>query len=306
MLLSQIKTNASVYQFRETPFSPRTVDAIVAEGINLSKFDPIPVIRSGKTGTVAGDGHSRFEAILRLAKGSRLPACWKRGHNWDIPTREVTADEARILAWTANLSRDNFSPCEEARVFQSMLDAGKEIDQIAALVHKSPAYVRKTIPLNCLCRDIRAMVGATPDAGGLDKHIAQALAEKIQQYKIGAAQQQELWHRVLKHADLTVAFVRALIDRIGGTVASSSEDGMLFNIPASVTVAVEEMKDRANQLRRAERGLAWLMQCKDSGVLDQFPEMKSMLDARGESMLSQIKGQTASDANVIGQLCLNT
>jgi hypothetical protein len=166
-------------------------------------------------------------------------------------------------------------------------------------------YVRKTIPLNCLCRDIRIMVGASPDAGGIDKHIAQAMAEKFQQYKIDAAQQQELWHRVLKHADLTATFVRSCSIASAAPSHRPESQDLLFAIPANVTAAIADMKDRANDLRRAERGLAWLLQCKDSGVLDSFGELKSLLDESGATMLATIKLQTTADADVIGQLCLS-
>ena len=98
MLLSKIIVDPARFQFRETPFSERSVNAILAEGFQLSN-DPIPVIPStrGKV-IVAGDGHSRLEAIRRLALDSRLPKTWKRGNECDIPVRQVSCYEARDLA----------------------------------------------------------------------------------------------------------------------------------------------------------------------------------------------------------------
>jgi hypothetical protein len=70
----------------------------------------------------------------------------------------------------------------------------------------------------------------------------------------------------------------------------------------TVTHAVKSMKDRAEMLRRAERGLGWLMQCKDSGVLDDMPSLRDLLDSQGAAMLDKIKAVTAEDAEVIGSL----
>ena len=94
MLLERISVNSSQFQYRETAFSESTVAGIVAEGIDLAKFDVIPVMMDGAQGIVAGDGHSRLEAIRRLAAAGRLPESWKcRGsdgmNGWDIPVRLV-------------------------------------------------------------------------------------------------------------------------------------------------------------------------------------------------------------------------
>src|SRR4051812_39655150 len=133
MLFSKITANHEKYQKRDTKVSGRTVDAILREGINLAKFQPIPLfpVRGGQW-CVAGDGHSRFEAICQLVKtGKKLPKAWAKGGDWDVPHLEVTAKDAELLALTANLSRDNFTPAEEAKVFQEMLDRGMKIDEVA-------------------------------------------------------------------------------------------------------------------------------------------------------------------------------
>jgi len=305
MNLNRIIAKPELYQFRDLPYSEKTVGAIVAEGINPAKFDPLPIVQlDAGLWCIGGDGHSRFEAIKRLAKANRLPMAWRVGNVWEIPCRQVKPDEAQRLAWTANLSRDNFSPCEEAKVFQAMEKTGMDLADIARQVQRSEAYVRKTLALNCLCSDIKAAIGLSPDAGGIDKHIAQAMAEKFQQYNVTPAQQQELWHRVLKHGNLTAKFVRALIDKIGGGLSERQVDGFLFAIPKSVTSAVKDMKDRAEMLRRAERGLQWLMQCKDSGVIDDLPQLRRLLDKRGNAMLTKLQAKTAEDAEVIGSLCI--
>jgi hypothetical protein len=312
MLMSKMCAEAGRFQFRDQPFSDRTVHAIVAEGIDLAKFDAIPVL-AGEDGRyiVAGDGHSRWEAIRRLWEQQRLPIEWRqrratksKDNDYDIPTRIVTESEARTLSWTANLSRDDFSPTEQARVFRAMLDSKMSIEQVATAAHRSVSYIRSTLSLNVLCNDIRFAMTLTADAGGIDVHIAKLLAAKFEQYGIGAAQQQDLWHRALKHADLTAGFVRALLDRIGnGLAQTSGTQDMLFAIPANVASVMSDLRDRSQHLRRAERGLAWLVQCKDSGVLDDLPELKTLLDCRGKMMLDSVRNKTQEDADIIGRLC---
>jgi ParB-like chromosome segregation protein Spo0J len=303
MLLSRIKTDPQRFQFRDAPFSEQTVQGIIAEGINLAKFDPIPVLLVSQTYIVAGDGHSRYEAVRRLAAEGRLPRLWMSGaFEWDVPVREVSATEARLLSWTANLSRDDFSPCEEAKVFQAMLESGMSMEVVAQAAHRSSGYVRTALPLNVLCHDIRVMVGKPHDAGGIDKYSAFALAERFQRYQIAQVQQQELWHKCLKLVSLTPKFVRAFLDKIAGSLGSGREAGMLFDLPASMEVAVQDFKDRARQLRRAQLGIEYLMVCVDSGVLDDYPELRDIVKTDGSRILAGIKSRVFDDAAVLGEL----
>lgn len=306
MLLSNMRTNPAKFQKRDAAFSEATVCGIVAEGIDLSKFDPIPVLPDG---TVGGAGHSRFEAICRLHKLGQLPEQWMSEDDWDIPTRTVTEDEAIRLAWTENLSRDAFKPCEEAGAYQEMLDSGLSLAEVATLAHKSTHHVRKMLPLNTLCREIRCVVGAPADAGGIDKHVAQVMAERFQRYNLGPMVQRELFQKVFKNMELTANFIAAFLDRIGAAASRGSKDdaatgdGFLFNIPPAVENLVKSMRDNADNLRRAQRGLAWLLQCKDSGVLDDYAELKTLLDRTGDQTLEQLKQQVVNDAAVLGGLC---
>jgi ParB-like chromosome segregation protein Spo0J len=308
MLLSQLITDPNRFQFRETPFSERTVAAIVAEGIDLAKFDAIPILPAAENEyCVAGDGHSRYEAIRRLHLTGNLPEQWvvdAQRDEWDIPCRIVTDAEARTLSWTANLSRDDFTPCEQARVFQAMLDSGMSMEQVCKASHRSASYVKQSLPLNGLCRDIRLAMNLSPDAGGIDAYLGKLLAAKFQQYGVLPAQQQELWHRIFKHASLTTRFVRELMDRIGPPVAKRAKDGLLFELPANIEQVVTDLKDRAQLVRRAERGLSWLLGCKDSGILDDCPDLKSFLDRDGLRFLRGIQAKVAGDAEILSELCI--
>ena len=319
MLLREIFVNSEKFQKRDTPFSARTVEAIVTEGINLAKFDPLPLFRVGKQWCVGGDGHSRYEAIRRLAaeKPPRLPVDWKvgvtqdkkfKGVEFNIPHREVTEALATELSWSANLSRDNFSPCEEAGAYRDALALGKSYEVIAKQAHKTVTYVKNMLPLNVLIQQIRERVGKHPDGGGIDKQIAQAMGERFVRFKITPAQQQELWLKVFCKADLTVNFVRKIIDTINPEMQKKMSQGALFEIPASVTGIVESMKGRADGLRQLRRGLAWLIQCNRQtpdvmiGV-DILSPLKRYLDKLGAKALEAVKGMESDEAGLVGQIC---
>ena len=303
MLLMRIVAEPARFQKRDTLYSEKTVGSIVKEGVRLSKFDPLPLLPDGDRFIVGGDGHSRFEAICRLRDELRLPLEWKVGTDWDVPHKIVDAEEAKHLAWTGNMARDSFSAIEEAKVFQEMLDAGMDLAEVARRTHKRESYIREALPLNGLCHDIRIHVGRSPDAGGIEVFVAKALAERFARYGIPAQQQQELWHKVLVHADVTKSFVVKLLDNIGRDLAAKHADGLLFEVPASAAQVMKAMKGRADNQRRIERGLAWLMQAKKEApdILGTLcPELKTLLDKQGDGLLSSVKQLTEVDAAVIG------
>jgi hypothetical protein len=136
-----------------------------------------------------------------------------------------------------------------------------------------------------------------------DKYSAFALAERCQRFGVTPQQQQELWHKVLKHVSLTPKFVRALLDQIGGAAQKPGAVDLLFAMPASLEHALGEFKERARQLRRAQLGIEYLLVCKDSGVLDEFPGLREILNSHGGEILEKIKAKTTSDGEVLGELC---
>jgi hypothetical protein len=305
MLLSRIRTCPQKFQKRDTPYSVATVEAIVKEGIKLAKFDPLPLVdQNDGTFVVGGDGHSRAEAISRLHRAMKLPAQWRAGDDYEIPHKLVDLDEAMKLAWTANMAKKSFEAVEEAKVFAEMLASGMDMERVANECHVSTSYVKDALPLNCLCLAIRERVGKNPDAAGIEPFVAKAMAGRFARYKIGVQQQGELWHKVLKNADLTKDFVVKLLDRIGNDLAAKESTGMLFEIPASVTQVMALMKGRADNQRRIERGLAWLLQVMEAApdVLNELcPEISAILTTKGAGMLRSVKAQAAADAELVGK-----
>ena len=303
MLLSQITVDPKRFQLRDKPFSENTVNGILREGLDVARFDPLPLLPTaeGVLYVVAGDGHSRYEAIRRLAETAALPDAWAVGDDWDVPSKIVTDEQASRLRY-ANLQRDNFTATEEARIFQQMLSEGLSISDAAERAHRSIDYVKQMLPLNGLAECIKGAIGRSADGGGIDKGIAIAMAERFQRHGIEKAQQQELYLKVFAHSPLSVEFVRAAIDEIAPRIKETVTQGVLFAVPASVTAAVKDMKDRARRLAKVTRAVRALVSEAGSDVLNGLPELQQLLQVDGERMLGQLEYEVASDGQVIGQL----
>ena len=298
MLLSHITTDPDL-QLRDNPFSETTVAAIVEEGIDLARFDPLPVIARGKTAVVGGDGHSRFEAIKQLAQAKRLPAEWKcKKGGWQIPVRVVDEADALRLSYVANMSHDPFTDCEQARIFATRMERGETLAAIARSSHVSQGYVAKRLPLNLLCVDIHIAVG---QPWGIDADKAMVLAASFERYNIGKQLQQQLWHRVISKGDWTQCSIRLLMQRIGPRLTASKTEDMLFDLPPNVAQTVAEMTAIAKNRREAERSLRRLMRYRD-GIADLCPQLFEFLNASGDELLATLKVSQREDSDVLSAL----
>ena len=299
MLLSKINVDAKRYQFRFAPYSLKTVEGICAEGVDPAKFDPIPLIRRGGRYVVGGDGHSRYEAVRRLAKDepAKLPKRWRRGRDVDVPHRLVDDDEAQRLAWTANMIHHTFNPCEEARVFQAMIDAGRDVGDVAKLCQRRPAHVSKLLPLNGLCRDIRDAVGGDPEAGGIDFATACVLAVGFQRHEIEPQRQQEIWHGALKHAMLNFQSARKFIEAVGPKM--KGRQGALFVLPKNAAAAMEEARQEASAARSASIGVSLLLKAAERGGLKGVPDLARWIRVHGQSAYDRLRKRVTADADVV-------
>lgn len=298
MNLSKIRTDPDHYQFRDTPFAETTVNAIVEEGIDPARFDPIPVIMSKGFGTVAGDGHSRLEAVKRLAELDRLPSKWKRPRGWNIPTRSVREDDALRLAYVANMTRAPFTAVEEAKIFQARLTR-ESIQEIAKSSHVTSGYVLRRLRLNKLCRTIREAVG---QSWGLDVDKACVLAEMVERYSIDDQTQQSLWLKVLSKGDWTTRSLSLFMKRIGQRLSAATPDTttLLFALGPNVERAVEEITCLAQDRRRARRGVQSLIQAVNS--LDDFPDLQTIIRENGQQILDRMKELEQEDADAVNAL----
>lgn len=305
MLLSQITTDPKRFQFRRAAYSEATVNGIMAEGFIPAKFGTIPIIADGEgVYVVAGDGHSRYEVIRRLAEKALLPDTWAVGDDWEIPTELVTPDQIASLK-LANLGRNNLDPMEEAAAFKSLVDEGMSVEDIALRAHKDPTTIKKTILLTSLAACIQAMVGKAADAGGINKETAIILAEQFARYQIGVQQQQELYQHVLAHSNLTPNFVRSLIGKIGDAMTKRQGGAdMLFAIPPSIQQTISKLQEESRETLKILTSLKALMKYADSGVLDRIPGIKAMLTEHGATSIQQLEYEANIDGTIVADLCL--
>ena len=304
-LLSKIKTDTKRFQFRDTPFSERTVKAIVADGLDLARFDPIPIIQRNGHAIVAGDGHSRLEAIHRLAKAQGLPSQWKAGRgDWEIPTRPVPEDAVLRLAYVANMSRSPFTACEEAKIFQARCDAGESTDDIAKTSHVSKGYVTKRLRLNCLSKTIREAVG---QPWGIDTDKAIVLAEIFERYEVKRQVQQQLWLNVICKGDWTPHSLKLFTERICKrlTATGSSSASMLFELPPNIDQTVQEMTTASKCRREAYRMLVRLMRYRDAlDGIDLAKRLLDLLNNEGEKIVDALRETQDEDAAIMEAMLL--
>jgi hypothetical protein len=298
MRLESIHTNADKYQFRESAFSERTVEAIVSEGIDPAKFDPIPIVKDGGRWVVAGDGHSRLEACRRLAADDRLPRSWRRAGAWEIPTREVRAADALRLAHSANLSRDQFKPLEEARIFKARVDEGESIESIARASHRSETHVRRTLALLDLCHDMQQAIDV--GEGGINLMTAQILASGFNELKIGKDQQRDLWHRVIRDGRLNPALARRFIKLIERRMKDvPTETDMMFDLPVNAAAILSEAKAQFLALRNAKQGIAKLLEAEECGALVEIPDLSAWVKSHGAKVRDRIQARLDDEGAVL-------
>lgn len=294
--LSDLRRN-SRWQFRQSAFSERTVQAIVEHGFDAARFDPIPVFRSesGQHWMVAGDGHSRLEAVRRLHVSGAGPEGWEAGC---VLVRVVQRADALRLAHTANMSREPFSDVEEGRIFKARLEEGESLADIASTSHRSASYVRRRVSLTVLCGEIQADIG---QAYGMTAELAMVLGEAVERFGIDHAQQSQLYRKVLTHGDWTTTSLKAFLATYGARLTESGGGpGFLFELPANVGAAIEDATRLAQDRRRVKRGLMWLHQSLDG--LAEFPELLALLKKQGEAWIEKAKVLERGDVAVVASL----
>lgn len=234
------------YQFRESAFAQDTVDAIMAEGFVAAKFDPLPVFRLQGKWYIGGDGHSRYAALNALkAAGQFIPPT--------IPVRVVGMNDILRLAYTANMSRTPFTPCEEAAIFKRRQDAGESLDDIARTSNRTGPYVRDRLLLNLLAPTLRPLVGKAEY--GMTVGTAIAFAKSCAKYNIDHGQQQALWKSVVSQGDFTPKMLEIALKGMAGAVTERSSEGMMFEMPANVGAIASGLNDAGNQIMAACRAL---------------------------------------------------
>jgi len=142
---------------------------------------------------------------------------------------------------------------------------------------------------------------------GLDADKAIVMAEACVRHEIGVTVQQDLWHNVISKAQWTQQSMKLFMDRFGqimnGRGDSPDDGGMLFALPPNAAEVIKRVTALADQRRRAQRGLQWLLGAKDA--LAEFPDLVALLDRDGENMVARVKEAQQEDAVALCGVVMN-
>jgi len=296
--LGRIKADPAQFQRRRKPWAERTVGAIVREGFDPDKFDPLPVFLREGQWIVGGDGHSRYEALRRLAAAGRpLPT--------RIPVRVVAGpDKAARLSMTANMNRTDFDACEEARIFKERLARGETAAQIAEDSHRSPGYVTSRVLLAELSSAMQDLVG---QPCGLPVDLALVFARGVVEHGFDPAAQQRIWLELLKDGDYTPRAFKLALSVIAGTATKSSRTGLLFELPANLKAVVGDLSAVGKRVESARRALLAvranadiycpaLRKAVERHVAPEIERLDLMLEAKARALgetVTKKRGRTA-------------
>ena len=302
--LAHILTRPEKYQFRDEPFSLQTVQGMLATGIDAAQFDPIPVIPGDESPfyIVAGDGHSRLEAVRRAARDDALPQEWRRGEEWWVPVRVVEEHDALLIAHEANMARTPFKPCEEARVFQARLDAGDSVEYIAKRTWTSYTHVVGRVRLLSLCREIQR---AVDEPWGINVTLATVLAQRFQEAGVDHATQQQLWREVISQGEWTKRTLGMALDTLLPMMRRKHEAGMLFELGPNVGRVVRDATALTHGRRRVKAAMERLLRAQADGTLEQLPGFEPLHEVvalHGEAYLTMLEEADRRDAEVLACL----
>jgi len=189
-----------VERIRPNPYQPRTemdaaalqelVESIRAHGV----LEPV-IVRP-------------VEGIYELVVGERRWRAAQAAGLASIPAviRELTDQEAAVVALVENLQREDLNPIEEARAYQRLLGLGMTQEEVAAQVGRSRPAVANSLRLLSLSEDLQQAVArgdvsvghAKVLLGVDDPRARRQLAEQIMRQGLTVRQAEELARRQRK------------------------------------------------------------------------------------------------------------
>lgn len=97
-----------------------------------------------------------------LVVGERRWRAAQRAGLSEIPSvvREMTDQEAAVIALVENLQREDLNPIEEAKAFKRLLDLNMTQEEVAAQVGKSRPAVANSLRLLTLPDDVQALISS--------------------------------------------------------------------------------------------------------------------------------------------------
>ncbi len=237
--------------------------SIQAHGI----LEPLVVRFTGETYEIIC-GERRFRAARNLGL-EEVP----------VVVREASDQEAFLLAMQENLHRNDLSPLEEARAFQTLLDQGVAASQreLGKLLGITQARISQKLALLEMPEEIQARVitrlsPSTGEAGLTERHVRALrrltnpsgqtmLADQILEQRLSVAQTEQLVDQVLANQAAEEDGGGSLerkngtrqknfsIKRIGASTVKTTSTGLSIQLRGA---------DRETQIEELEGILGWL------------------------------------------------
>ena len=101
----------------------------------------VPEKRGKKDGYGVVAGGRRLAALSTLAKEKAIPT------DWPVPCQIVTREEAVELSMAENIHREDMHPADEFDAWAKLVDAGTDVEEIAARHGTTAEVVRKRLTL---------------------------------------------------------------------------------------------------------------------------------------------------------------
>jgi ParB family chromosome partitioning protein len=122
------------------------------------------------------------ESSYEILSGHRRKIAAKRAGLTEIPViaRNYTDEQMLFLGAKENILRVDFTPLEEGKIFQRMMEEmGYTQEGVAAKVHKSRGYIRARLVLTSAYPDIQEMVTQYPETVRAAYYLSQIPDESV-------------------------------------------------------------------------------------------------------------------------------
>ena|SRR5947207_597641 len=136
---------------------------------------------NGFLGVLVARISPKDENYYEILSGHRRKLAAKRAGLMELPVivRDYTDEQMLFLGAKENLLRVDFTPLEEGKIFQRMMEGGHTQVDVAAKIHKSRGYVRARLALTSTYLDIQEMVTQYPETVRAAYYLSQIPDEPI-------------------------------------------------------------------------------------------------------------------------------
>lgn len=162
LLHEQQPEQIAVERLLDNPYQPRGV--IEEEGLQQLAET---IASHGFQGVLVARAHPQQAGTFQLTAGHRRREAAKRAGLKTLPVivHPWSNQDMATLAATENIQREDLSPLEEGRLFQTMIEEmGLTQVEVASAIKKDRGYVRNRLRLASAPEDIQAFVAAKADS----------------------------------------------------------------------------------------------------------------------------------------------